>query len=344
MKQPALRFHKSAVASQGRIWQRALTGLVVLVALLVVVYLVGPRNAFGPDEPTPREAPPTQLSALDGWIARQEAVFPDIRPGNAKGVVWHGQPGQKTPWSLVFVHGYSASRMEVAPLPDRVAQALGANVFYTRLVGNGRTGEAMGEATVQDWLADVVEAVRIGQALGDRVLVMGVSTGATLATWLALRPEGRDVDAYVFMSPNYGPKDKRSELINGPWGQQLALALEGEMRGQPSSDPREEQGWTNRHATRALFPMMALVKRVRESDLSAFQAPVLVLYSQRDQTVDPQEIERTFARFGSPRKVLEHVTYSESVRQHVLAGDIKAPQATEPMAAQIVDWINALGF
>ena len=313
-----------------------------IVMVLAVAYGVGPRNAFGPDTPTPREAPPAALAELDGWLAQQEASFTDIRPGTAKGVVWHGAVGHKTPWSVVFVHGFSASRMEVAPLPERVAQALGANVFYTRLSGNGRTAEAMGEASVQDWLADTVEAVRIGQALGERVLVMGVSTGGTLGTWLALRPEGQAVSAYVFMSPNYGPKDKRSELINGPWGQQLALALEGEMRGRPSEDPREALGWTNRHATRALFPMMALVKQVRESDLSAFKSPVLVLYSQRDQTVDPAEIERTFARFASPLKTLIHVTDSESVRQHVLAGDIKAPKSTEPMARQISDWVRSL--
>lgn len=327
--------------ADGRAWFKGLLGV---VALLLALYWAGPRNAFGPDEPTAREAPPAELAALDGWLAAREATFPDIRPGTAKGVVWHGAVGQRTPWSVVFIHGYSASRLEVAPLPDQVARALGANLFYTRLTGNGRTAQAMGEATVQDWLADVVEAVRIGQQLGERVLVMGVSTGGTLGTWLALRPEGRAVSAYVFMSPNYGPKDKRSELINGPWGQQLALALEGEMRGQPSSDPREELGWTNRHATQALFPMMALVKRVRESDLAAFQTPLLVLYSLRDQTVDPAEIERTFARIGGSRKTLLHITYSESARQHVLAGDIKAPKATAPMAAQIVDWVRSLGL
>jgi alpha-beta hydrolase superfamily lysophospholipase len=242
----------------------------------------------------------------------------------------------------VYLHGYSATRLETAPLAERVAQQLGANLFQTRLTGHGRTAQAMGQATVQDWLADAVEAVHIGRQLGDKVLVIGVSTGATLATWLATHPQGQGVNAYAFVSPNYGPKDKRSELINGPWGQQLALALEGDMRGETSPDPREEAAWTGRHATRALFPMMALVKRVRESDLGTFNTPVLMMYSGRDQTVDPQETQRVFARIGSPLKVLEEVTYSEAPGQHVLAGDIRAPKATQPMADRLLEWVRDL--
>ena len=34
--------------------------------------------------------------------------------------------------------------------------------------------------------------------------------------------------------------------------------------------------------------------------------------------------------------------YSESTGQHVLAGDIRAPKATAPMATSIVDWVRGL--
>lgn len=306
--------------------------------LALAVYFLGPTNAFGPEVPTARPAPPADLMQLDAWLVAQEAVHADIRPGLAKGVVWHGAAGQRTPWSVVYLHGFTASRLETAPLAEQVAAQLGANLFHSRLRGHGRSPAAMGEATVQDWLADGLEALRIGRALGEQVLVIGVSTGATLATWLAQQPEGRDGVTYAFISPNFGPKNKSSELINRPWGRELALALEGDMRGQPSEDPRENHAWTQRYPTQALFPMMALVKRVRESDLSGVTAPVLVLYSAGDQTVDPAEIQALFPRLGSARKVLEVVDYSEAKGQHVLAGDIRAPAATPRMAQRLVDW------
>ncbi len=177
------------------------------VLALAAALLLGPRNAYGPDQPSPRVAPPQDTMQLDAWLRAGEAQHPDLRPGTGKGIVWHGSVGQRTPWAVVYLHGFSASRLEVAPLPERVAQALGANVYYARLSGNGRSGIAMGEATVQDWLADTVEAARIGRLIGDKVLFVATSTGGTLGTWLATRPEGQAISAYAFISPNYGPKD-----------------------------------------------------------------------------------------------------------------------------------------
>ena len=317
--------------------------LAAIFLLLIVVMLAGPRNAFGPDAPTPRVAPPGNVTQLEGWLKTSEAAYADLRPGVAKQVIWQGQPGQRAPWAVVYLHGFTATRLETSPLAEQVAEQLGASVFYTRLSGHGRSSpQAMGEATAQDWLADTVEAVRIGRMLGDKVLVIACSTGATLATWLASHPELTGADAYAFVSPNYGPKDKRSELINGPWGQSLAFALEGEMRGTPSANPQEENAWTTRYPTRALFPMMALVKQVRDSDVSQFRAPVLMLYSEEDETVDPALTREVFGRIGSPAKVMEAVTYSEALGQHVLAGNIRAPRATPIMASRIAAWVQSL--
>lgn len=323
-------------------WRRVAVVLAAVVALVIALFLAGPRNALGPQVPTPRPMPPHNVAALDGWLKASEAAHADIKPGTAKGIVWATPAHQRTPWAVVYLHGFSASRLETAPVADQVAKALGANAFHTRLTGHGLPGSAMGEASAQDWMADAVEAVQIGHTLGERVLLISCSTGSTLATWLALTPEGSTVAAHAFISPNFGPKDKRSEIINGPWGQRIALALEGETRGWTPEDAREAIAWTPRYPTRALFPMMAMVKAVRESDLSRFQAPVLMLYSEQDETVDPAETRVAFARMGSPAKAIEVVRYSHSKGQHVLAGDIKDPQAVAPMVDSIVKWARAL--
>ena len=74
------------------------------------------------------------------------------------------------------------------PLPDKVAAALGANLFYTRLTGHGQDGAAMAEGSVNAWINDYAEAIAIGRAIGDKVVVIGTSTGASLATWAASQP------------------------------------------------------------------------------------------------------------------------------------------------------------
>ncbi len=297
----------------------------------------------GSTAPSPREAPPADLAELDGWLHATEAAFTDLRPGTNKGIVWQGSDRRRRPWAVVYLHGFSASRLETAPLAEVVAQALGAHVFYTRLTGHGRSGQAMAEALPQDWMADTLEALSIGQLLGDKVLLMSCSTGATLATWLGTSALGSQVAAHVFLSPNFGPKDWRGELVNWSWGRRLVLTMAGESRGWVPESEAEALAWTCRYPTRAVFPMMALVKAVRKSDLAAFQAPVLVHYSEQDQTVSPARVKAAFARLGSPQKQLVPVDYSQSKGQHVLAGAITDPAAVAPIAEGIVRWVSGLG-
>jgi len=320
----------------------AAKSLLGVVVLAVAGFFAGPSNEFGSDTPTERPLPTSQLNELDAWIANSESKFSDLKPGTAKGIVWANTEHQKTPWAVVYVHGFSASKMETAPVADLVAKQLGANLFYTRLSGHGLPGAALGQTSTQDWLADTVEAVRIGQTLGDKVLIISCSTGSTLSTWLATSPFAKDVNAYVFISPNFGLKDKRSEIINGHWGKQLALAITGPELNFPSDNEKENAAWTKKYPTAALFPMMALVKKVRESDVASFKTPVMVLYSADDQTVDPLETKKLFERIGSENKKLELVAYSKSEGQHVLAGDIRDPQAVAPMVDSIVKWMTSV--
>jgi alpha-beta hydrolase superfamily lysophospholipase len=316
-----------------------LAGL-VLAGLLV--FFMGPKNEFGPNTPSARADAPSQLNELDSWLAQNEAKVLGLKPGTAKGIVWAHADKQATEWAVVYVHGFSASRLETAPVADNLAKALGANVFYTRLTGHGLPGEAMGEATAQDWMADTLEAVRIGKTLGRKVLLISCSTGSTLATWLATSPDAAMVDAHVFISPNFGLKNKASELVNGHWGHKIAYAVTGPKVISKSDNPRDAEGWTQSYPTNALFPMLALVKKVRDSDLGNFKTPVLVLYSEKDETVDPTETKEAVARFGSVQKILTPVDFSQSKGQHVLAGDIRDPQAVTPMVETILKWVKAL--
>ncbi len=314
--------------------------LALFLLVISSVVLLGPRNSFGPNEPIRTTDVPKDLLKLDAWLAHQEASVPNLRPGTAKEVVWAMGKPLKTKWSVVYIHGFSASKLETAPLTEEVGKSLGANVFYTRLSGHGQGAAELGDANVQAWLSDINEAVDIGKLIGEQVLVISCSTGSTLATWFAVSNRASDVFAHVFISPNFGPKDKRAELINGPWGHQLAFAIQGPSRGEVSQDPRQNIGWTTVYPTQALFPMMALTKQVRESDLSKFKEPVLVFYSQADQVVEPDKIKTAFEAFGSSRKKLVKVDYSLSSNQHVLAGTVFDPNAVAPMVQEISNWLQ----
>ena len=128
---------------------------------------------------------------LDAWLTEQESAVADVVPGTAKTILWADEEpgGRRTDIALVYLHGFSATRRELSPTIERVGEELGANVFFTRLAGHGRTAEALGQATVEDWKADVREAWEIERRIGERVEVIGTSTGASLALWLATQEE-----------------------------------------------------------------------------------------------------------------------------------------------------------
>ena len=189
--------------------------LVWLVAIIVVVS--GVLLLVGPYEPADIGAryDASQMDAdLDAHFARVEAKYGDITPGVEKRVVWAGAAGVKTPLSILYVHGFSATSEEIRPVPDMLAEALSANLIYTRLAGHGRSGDAMAEATVADWMRDVSEGILAAKRAGERVVILSTSTGGTLVTAAATDPDlMEDVAGLIFVSPNYGLNSPLAGLI-----------------------------------------------------------------------------------------------------------------------------------
>lgn len=97
---------------------------------------------------------------------------------------------------------FSATGRESAPLSDRVATQLGGNLFYARLTGHGRSDDALGESSVNAWINDTVEAITIGEEIGEEVILMASSTGASLLAWLsANRHLSDDIRAWSLSHP-----------------------------------------------------------------------------------------------------------------------------------------------
>lgn len=265
-------------------------------------------------------------------MMQQEAALP-LNPGVNKTLRWVHEDKSPTPRSLVFLHGFSATRKEIAPLPEMLAERLGMNLFMTRLTGHGMDGEAMGKLTAEDLLRDAEEAMAVGRRMGKKVVLLGVSTGGTLALTLARRyPE--KVDAMVLLSPNFRPSRGESLLLKGPFGKLLAKNFIGDHSWQPDS-LEEEMAWTTRYPALAIHEMMDLLSWVNEFDLSKMKTPLFVLYSDVDRVVSVERMHRKFQSYGGPKKIFE-VTGAH----HVLAGAIKSPETTELVFQKIVDFLE----
>jgi len=300
-----------------------------LAAGLALLLLCGGAVAAGFPR-SPEEVAP--------YLLARESREPGIRPGTGRKVTWaRGRPA-RTPLALVYLHGYSATRQEVAPLPDRVGAALGANVFYTRLTGHGRDGAAMLGGSAAAWEQDALEALAIGRAIGERVVLISTSTGGTLSTWLASREPDAALAALVMISPNFAPRDRTLYLLDFPLLGPLLLAWLGDdYRTWQPHNALQARYWTWSYPYRALPELVRLMRQVEAIDKSAIRVPALMIYSPADQVIDPAAVEDAFAAWGGAPKRLVAFTAAEDPAQHVLAGDVLSPGST----AELVRLVSA---
>lgn len=322
----------------GKILGRSVLAFFLLVALAFAV---------APKEPVTLNTsfdPAILGDDLDAYLASQEAKVSDIVPTTEKEVNWAGEKGVKTRFSVIYIHGFSATKYEIRPVPDQIATALGANLYYTRLSGHGRGAAAMAEPSAGDWIADMAEALAIGRRLGDRVLVISTSTGGTLAAIAAIDQNmSQDVAGMVFVSPNFGIDKTASFILNLPFVRYWAPVIAGAERSFDTQNADHAKYWTTRYPTVATVPMEALVQYALTLNYAKAIPPALFIYAKDDRVVQPAVTATIAAQWGAAHETYHPaLTDKDDPYHHVITGDILSPDQTAPTVARILAWAKGL--
>lgn len=279
---------------------------------------------------------------LDSYLAESESRVSGIRDGCEKIIVWYGDQRRQRDRSIVYIHGFSASRMETWPLCDHLAEAMGANLFYTRLTGHGQNGDALATATVQDWMDDGMQAIAIGQQLGEKVILVGTSTGGTLATWLAAQPSvATRIHRLILLSPNFFPKNPLAAAALWPPTLRLFESYFGGWRSFSVANARHAIYWTVRYPVRAIATMMQLVRLSWRIDLKNAAMPVLMMVNPWDRVINVTLAVMRYLTFPSSQKKLVLFRGNKDLGRHVLAGDILAPESTARAMAIIQSYLKS---
>ncbi len=279
---------------------------------------------------------------IDEWLEEQEEEFPGITPGTEKQVTWAGAKGAKTQIAVVYLHGFSGSSIDLKPVPNNVAEALGANLFKTRLAGHGLDGAALGAATPESWIQDTAEALAIGKRLGDKVLVIGTSTGGTLATIAAADPVlSNDIAGIVLVSPNFRMKPMRARVFDLGFAPIWAPWFTGPEYSRAPTSEAHATYWTNTYPISGLFHVAALLRAAQKLDLSQVDVPLLVMYSPADQVVDAAHTVSFLQAWGGQvRWEQRQMTAKDDPRSHMITGDIRSPAQTAATVKIIRDWLE----
>ena len=315
--------------------------LLLLILAGVALWVFGPYERISV---VPTFDPATIGEDIDAYLVETEAAFEDITPGTEKRVIWASEAGVKTPLAIVYVHGFSATSEEIRPVPDRLADEFGANLHYTRLSGHGRSGEAFATASVQAWMNDVAEALEIGRRIGEEVIVLSTSTGATLMAEAALQQgmiEG--VKGVAMISPNFRINDPTAVVLTLPAARYWVPAVAGETRSWEGYNEGHSTYWTTSYPTVALMQMAALVQHSRGLDFTAAKVPALFLFSDADDVVDHAASREVAGTWGGEMTLVDVVLpEGNDPNNHVIAGEVLSPGFTADAVSEISNWIKSL--
>jgi pimeloyl-ACP methyl ester carboxylesterase len=284
----------------------------IVISILVIIYYLGPRPA------TPRYDPilpavPQQPPALDQYVTARESVH-KLKPDNQARIVWHDSLRRKTPFSVVYLHGFSASQEEGNPVHRHFARKYGCNLYLSRLDGHGLdTSEPLLTMTAAGLWRDAKEALAIGKALGEKVILVTCSTGSTLGLKLAATYPN-DIFAVINMSPNIAINDDLAFLANNPWGLQLArLVSDGKYRRSLPEHPDVSKYWYDKYRLEAVVELENLLETTMEPALfHAIRQPMLNLYyfkdeDHQDRTVRVSAILDMEKQLGTPENLKQAV-------------------------------------
>lgn len=258
------------------------------LVLLGGLYFMGPQ----PSEPVFDPAPytvPAEANELENYVADNEAQHL-VKINNEARIVWNDSTKQKTEYSVVYLHGFSASQIEGDPVHRRFAKEFGCNLYLSRLADHGiDTTETLLLFTADRLWESAKQALAIGKQLGDKVILVSTSTGGTLALMLAAQyPD--DVHALINMSPNIAINDPAAFLLNDPWGLQIArLVLGGKYRITGASE-EHAKFWNKKYRLESLVQLEELIEEtMTEKTFQKVKQPSLTLYYYKnDQEQDPE--------------------------------------------------------
>ncbi|WP_017852571.1 alpha/beta hydrolase [Leptospira interrogans serovar Szwajizak] len=211
-----------------------------------------------------------------------------VRPGNEEKLVRYS--ADKTDFSILYIHGFGASRAEGEEVTDQLAKDFKANLYYVRLPGHGTNLEDHRDTTFEEILQDSETAFLESEKLGKKTILIGTSMGGLISTYLAAKyPE--KVHALVLVSPFYDFTNPFSVIYQFSWGKDFAHIVMGKIRKSTEEEKRNPASafWYRDQYLAAVQNLSDLREFILGTDpFSKISSPTLLFYyykNEKDQDV-----------------------------------------------------------
>ena len=302
--------------------------LIVVFLLLVITYFLGKV----PPEPDYADVLPTlseDLSELQKQIDQREDSLPTRKDNEAR-IEWFNSTKQKTEYSVIYLHGFAGSYRDGYPVNKHIADTLKANIYYARWAGHGlRPPSSLNDFSGENAWNSALEALAIGNRIGEKVIIMSTSTGGTLAFKLAAEFPDK-VFAIINMAPNLEDDQPGTFVLNSPWGYDIAKLISfGENKKIEHEKAISTQYWDTIYPARALVDLQVLVETtIIPETFKKVKCPVLTLFYHKnfieeDQHVEVSVYEDYHRMLGTPDSLVSLKPLS-TPGTHFIGSDIKS--------------------
>lgn len=258
------------------------------VVLLLGIYSAGPQ----PEAPVYSESLPSVPDTpqlLEAYVRENEGRH-RLKTDNEARIVWNDSTHNKTAYSVVYLHGFSASQKEGEPVHVKFAKRFGCNLFLSRLSDHGiDTTDALYNFTAERVWESAKEALVIGEKIGEKVIIMSTSTGGTLALMLAAKYPGK-VHALINLSPNIAINDPAAFVLNNPWGLNIARMVMGGKCRDTGATADDARYWNATYRLESLVQLQELLESsMTHETFERVRQPSLTLYYYKnEEEQDPQ--------------------------------------------------------
>lgn len=322
----------------------------ILILLAILVYVVGPK----PPKPELNKDLPSisaSIGNVDNFIKKKEASF-SIRPDNESRIIWANDTvKERTNYCVLYLHGFSASWYEGYPTNVNFAKKFGCNLYLPRLHDHGLvTEDALMDMTPDKLWESAKEALMVARTLGKKVVIMGTSTGGTLALKLAADfPEY--VDGLILYSPNIRINNNSAFLLSKPWGLQIGRKNAGGKYWITSEDFESKgcQYWNCKYRIEALVYLQQLVEAtMKKETYKNVVAPVFLGYyfkdkNNQDTYVKVDAMLKMYDQLGTMTEKKVKKVFPEA-GEHVIACELTSGSLNEVIAETIKFGEEVLGL
>ena len=296
-----------------------------IIAIVLAVYFLGP-SVSQPNLNTNLPQVNSNLVQLEQDIIQSEKKQ-NIKTDNEARIVWANDSlKQKTEYCLVYLHGFSASEVEGAPINTEFAKRYGCNLYLARLYGHGLiTEEPLLDLTAENYMESAKQAIAIGEQLGKKVILMSTSTGGAQSLYLA--SEHPEIAALILYSPNVQLYDPTAFILTKPWGLQIARIVLGSKYREREESDSIKMYWYAKYRIEGIVNMQAMLEATMKQEVfSKIKQPVFLGYyfkdeEHQDKTVSVKRMLEMYDQLETPENQKRKIAFANA-GAHVIASPL----------------------